>query len=66
MLAAAGPPAGTSLHGVTERAGSDGDDEVLPEQTADDTDAGWGEHPDEAADDADDDERLTREKPPHW
>ncbi len=64
MLAAAGPPAGTSLHGVTERAGSDGD-EVLPEQTADDTDAGWGEHPDEA-DGADDDERLTREKPPHW
>ena len=38
------------------------DDEVLPEQTSDDTDRGWGE-PD---DDPDDDERLIREKPPHW
>ena len=38
------------------------DDEVLPEQTSDDTDHGWGD----PADDADDDERLIREKPPHW
>jgi hypothetical protein len=37
------------------------DDEVLPEQTSDDTDRRWGEEPAE-----DDDERLTREKPPHW
>lgn len=37
------------------------DDEVLPQQSTDDTDRGWGEHPEE-----DDDERLTREKPPHW
>ena len=40
----------------------DGDDEVLPEQTSDDTDRGWGEHDDELSDD----ERLIREKPPHW
>ena len=37
------------------------DDAVLPEQTADDTDEGWSERPDES-----DDERLLREKPPHW
>jgi hypothetical protein len=48
---------------VSEQQGYDGgaDDEVLPEQTSDDTDRGWGEHPPE-----DDDERLIREKPPHW
>ena len=45
---------------MSERQGHD--DEVLPEQTSDDTDRGWGE-PD---DDLDDDERLIREKPPHW
>jgi hypothetical protein len=38
------------------------DDATLPEQTTDDTDLGWGEPPEEA----DDDERLLREKPPHW
>ena len=37
------------------------DDEVLPSRSAEDTDRGWGERPDE-----DDDERLLREKPPHW
>ena len=50
---------------MSERQGWDeaGDDEVLPEQTSDDTDRGWGEHPD---DELGDDERLIREKPPHW
>lgn len=38
-------------------------DEPLPEQNTDDTDLGWGEPPD---DEADEDERLRREKPPHW
>jgi hypothetical protein len=38
------------------------DDPALPEQTTDDTDLGWSEPPDEV----DDDERLLREKPPHW
>ena len=40
---------------------SDTGDELLPEQSADDTDAGWGERPDVDTDD----DRLTREKPPH-
>ena len=50
---------------MSERQGwDDGDDrEVLPEQTSDDTDRGWGERSDDADDDI---ERLTREKPPHW
>lgn len=35
---------------------------VRPEQTTDDTDAGWGERPDE-----DSHERWLREqRPPHW
>ena len=44
---------------VSEQAGHD--DELLPEQSADDTDRGWGERPDE-----DDDQRIAREKPPHY
>ena len=53
----------TTLEGVSESPGyDDGDDEVLPDQTSDDTDRGWGERPD----DTDDEERLLREKPPHW
>ena len=50
-----------SLVGVSEEQGYD--DELLPDQTTDDTDRGWGESPDDAEDD---DERLIREKPPHW
>ena len=47
-----------------ERQGWDDDrDEVLPEQTSDDTDRGWGERTD---DELSDDERLINEKPPHW
>jgi hypothetical protein len=35
---------------------------VLPDQTRDDTDRGWGErHSDDS-----NDERLLRERPPHW
>ena len=52
-----------SLEAVSESPGYDDADEVLPDQTSDDTDRGWGEHPDDAEDD---DERLIREKPPHW
>jgi hypothetical protein len=37
------------------------DQPVLPPQTLDDTDRGWGEQPE-----PDDDERLRRERPPHW
>jgi len=60
----AGPPAALRdrrLAGVSENAGHD--DEPWPEQTSDDTDEGWGERPDDGADD---DERILREKPPHW
>jgi hypothetical protein len=39
----------------------DDDLEILPDQTRDDTDAGWGERP---ADDGD--SRLFDERPPHW
>lgn len=53
---------------MTERAGYEpGDDEVLPEQTSDDTDRGWGEDPTGSDPAYDPDvERLLREKPPHW
>lgn len=51
-----------SLAGVSQGYDEGWDDEVLPDQTSDDTDRGWGEHPA----DGDDDERLIREKPPHW
>lgn len=34
--------------------------DVLPTQSRDDTDRGWGELPTR------DDERFTRERPPHW
>ena len=37
------------------------DGPVLPDQSREDTDAGWGEHPE-----PDDDERLYRDRPPHW
>ena len=34
---------------------------VLPVRSRDDTDVGWGERPESG-----DDERLYRERPPHW
>ncbi|MQY02441.1 hypothetical protein [Actinomadura macrotermitis] len=37
--------------------------EVLPDQTADDTDVGWGEWRGTADDD---DARFLEERPPHW
>ncbi|HEY5016505.1 MAG TPA: hypothetical protein VIJ82_11345 [Streptosporangiaceae bacterium] len=45
-------PAGRPVHG---------DQPVLPEQSPDDTDAGWGERSE-----PDDDERLRQDRPPHW
>lgn len=39
---------------------SDDDFVVLPDQTGDDTDRGWGEVP------AGDEDRLLGERPPHW
>ncbi len=43
-------------------AGQAYDDATLPEQTSDDTDVGWGD--DQQPESGD--ERLLREKPPHW
>lgn len=37
------------------------DKPVLPVRSKEETDAGWGERPE-----PDDDERLYRERPPHW
>jgi hypothetical protein len=38
-----------------------GDDlEILPDQTSDDTDRGWGERV------SDNDDRLLSDRPPHW
>lgn len=50
-------------HGEPYDDSSSYDDTVLPEQTSDDTDEGWGERHD---DQLSDEERLIREKPPHW
>ncbi len=37
------------------------DQPALPVQSQEDTDTGWSERPE-----PDDDERLQRERPPHW
>jgi hypothetical protein len=37
------------------------DQPTVPAQSPEDTDADWGEHPG-----TDDDERLNRDRPPHW
>jgi AcrR family transcriptional regulator len=42
-------------------AGKPRDTRVLPEQSREDTDAGWGERAE-----SDDDERFYRDRPPHW
>jgi hypothetical protein len=39
----------------------DDDLEILPDQTSDDTDIGWGEWRA-----GDDDSRLLEDRPPHW
>ena len=44
--------------------GPEDDKPVLPSRSADDTDTGWGEP--SSTDEDPDDERLTRERPPHW
>ena len=37
------------------------DQPAMPAQSPEDIDADWGEHPG-----TDDDERLNRDRPPHW
>lgn len=41
---------------------SDDDLEILPDQTRDDTDLGWGDWRDTDSDDA----HLLEDRPPHW
>ncbi|WP_433325508.1 hypothetical protein [Spirillospora sp. CA-294931] len=41
---------------------TDDEIEILPDQTGDDTDTGWGEWRGESDDDA----RLIEDRPPHW
>jgi hypothetical protein len=41
----------------------DDDLDVLPDQTSDDTDTGWGEW---RGGGDDDDSRLLEDRPPHW
>jgi len=76
-LGASAPPSRPTLCGVAKRdaharqdpeltpastSPPDPDDKpVLPTKSQEDTDAGWGERPE-----PDDDERLYRERPPHW
>ena len=49
--------------GKDDKAGKDDQDDkpLLPEQSQDETGVGWGEAPE-----ADDDDRLRQERPPHW
>jgi hypothetical protein len=46
--------------GVAAARGVAAREPVLPEQSLEDTDAGWGEYS------ARDDDRLYRDRPPHW
>lgn len=50
------------MHSEDDRVVEFGDEDlvILPEQTRDDTDAGWGERRDSNY------ERLREERPPHW
>ena len=52
---------------MTDQPAGDADD-LLPAQTSDDTDRGWGEdwRPGSDPDGDEDLERFRREKPPHW
>jgi len=55
----AGPPDSGDKPALPAR--NQDDKPVLPARSQDDTDVGWGERPE-----PDDDERLNRDRPPHW
>jgi hypothetical protein len=57
-----GVPSGTVTTADQAAAGPQDDDPVLPQQTGDDTDEGWGERDSPGGRD----EELQRERPPHW
>jgi hypothetical protein len=56
----AGRRAGSEPEAVVPAAPAPAREPVLPEQSREDTDAGWGEYPGPA------DDRLYRDRPPHW
>ena len=55
-----GAPEPAAAAPLTGREPVPGREPVLPEQSPEDTDAGWGEYPEPA------DDRLYRDRPPHW
>ena len=54
------PPADSDSAARPDRPGLQ-DRQALPEQSREDTDLAWGEHPE-----ADEDDRFRRDRPPHW
>ena len=63
--AAASPPASPGSGSTVSGSTGASDGPVLPEQTRDDTDEGWGGR-DREDWPGDDDERYLRDRPPHW
>ncbi|HEY3734640.1 MAG TPA: hypothetical protein VGL63_12060 [Streptosporangiaceae bacterium] len=66
LSASAAPPPSADRPTAASQSASAGrpdrdDQPVMPRRSLDDTDIGWGERPE-----PDDDERLSRERPPHW
>jgi hypothetical protein len=57
--AATPAPAGPEAPSPAAR-GASAAEPVLPEQSREDTDAAWGDYPGR------DDDRLNRDRPPHW
>ena len=55
-----GRPAGPEPEAAVPAAPARAVEPLLPEQSREDTDAGWGEYSGPA------DDRLYRDRPPHW
>ena len=61
-----GPPPGEQPPATRRPAQRGPEDEpVLPRRGHDESGPGWGDRPEDAHDDANDDERYLRERPPH-
>jgi hypothetical protein len=57
---ASGAPVAPAPGAEAAARGESAGEPVLPEQSPEDTDAAWGEYPPR------DDDRLYRDRPPHW
>ena len=55
------PPNETASSSSSAARSDPGDKPAVPVKSPEDTDVGWGERPE-----PDDDERLNRDRPPHW